>query len=649
MRALTHLSIVMYAGFVACVHAKQADLLPGNLLVPSQGLKVELGSGIVSRNGISDQCLETVSKSAGNVLTISRKPGDDHPIVRVNGFETQLSAGENARARLGAIRLTPDGALVHLRSWKTGNKQTELLINGVVQKSWPRGNTVRLLKANRDALLLLETDRKEQTHLQRYGRLPSGTIASVPDTLQSFGACRVDRVRLAADDVWAQMGCGEKKGIFKSGLTSSASIESVSINRAAEFASLTRRKGQPKGISVSVATGSPAALHFYYAATGLLTSQTGEVRACMSDAEGLQSWNQSYRLRALGLLFEKTGARVFEHLASKSMKLTLASQDKEPDATGLKCGWSSRIYVPEIDGGQKLMINQAVIANALNDACYRLGDRCPAPIRTKISSTTQCLAKTFEPDFEKEIGLYRIGAEDSFKHAGKIAPWNWQVSFASLLSRLSDPEMRHRATEIVENFRIELTNDKNGSLWRYWPEAYYLEKGYNLERIEKERFEDTGHAGISLLSLSQFRPGLPEDFENLVANRADFLLGFKEQTPRDLDGTGPRSQRWYLSGGWADFPSKKLERAYTEPVPSRRSADAIYVYARLFDPNADFELQLETRYCDETCQPGQKWTYTSWQDFLSGNPFFRLGDPTSASDLANKVKSASKQLKNHGQ
>jgi hypothetical protein len=114
-------------------------------------------------------------------------------------------------------------------------------------------------------------------------------------------------------------------------------------SETADFMTLPRAD-RPDGEAVLTVSGSPSGMNFYYAATGLLAAQTGEVRACSSDAEGLQSWNQSYRLRALAALYEKTGDPVFAALARKSIRLTLAAQDgvngrttdQNPSAAGVQ-------------------------------------------------------------------------------------------------------------------------------------------------------------------------------------------------------------------------------------------------------------------------------------------------------------------------
>ena len=109
------------------------------------------------------------------------------------------------------------------------------------------------------------------------------------------------------------------------------------------------------------------------------------------------------------------------------------------------------------------------------------------------------------------------------------------------------------------------------SLWRYWPAAYYFENGRTKEEIEQERFEDTGHAGITLLSLTDFKVVSHPGFLQSIQNRANFLYTFKGETPRDLDGRGPKGQRWFLAGGWADFVSPEMRRAYSRPMYRRGS------------------------------------------------------------------------------
>lgn len=648
MRTLTLTSLVLYAAFGACVQAGQPGNPAEHLVLPSQGLGVNLGTGVVTRNGYSDQCLEMVSRSSGNTLVVTRSPGSDRPKVFVNGKQRYPGGDQSSKARLGALRLSPDGSLVSLRSWKTGDKQTELLIDGEVHLTWKRGSHVRLLKVGRQSILLLVTGRKGGTRLVRHDFHPDGSVSGTGHTLRDFNTCTVERLRLAGTTALGQMTCGPDKGIFAFSLDDGKEPRLLLGYEDAEFVSLQKKAGSPKGTTVLIASGSPAALHFYYAVTGLLMNQTGEVRACMSDAEGLQSWNQSYRLRSQALLFEKTGASVFADLARKSMRLTLASQDRA-QGSNQTCGWSSKIYAPDKPEGLKLMINQAVIANSLANACTSLGDNCSVALRSGIDETRQCLVEKFEPQFDPDLGLYRIGPDEAFRFAGAVAPWNWQLSFAALLDQLSDPTFRARSVDIVGKFQSEATSGEDGALWRYWPRASYLERGHSEQKIAEERFEDTGHAGISMLALAVFDGLLGREFVDGMRARASYVLSFGSNSPRDLDGKGPRAGRWFPAGGWAEFPSSAFQDVYESVVPSRTSSDAIFAYARLFDPEAKFHLTLTSHVCTEACVVGEEYSFSSPDAFLENNPFFRIEPSQKTDQTQHQQLPRTTQLKNQHQ
>ena len=598
------------------------------LHLPAQGTHIDLKSGIVSRNGFSNICLETVSRAGGNTLVVTKSPGDNTPTVTVNGKVRTFETAAAGVARLGAMRVSRDGALIRLRNWKSGDRQTELLQEDEVKLTWDRYTSVSLLRVSREAVFTLETGSNTPQRLVRYQRDESGDLQTEPEVLVDFKGCAADRLRLSRDTVWAKMACSGERGagIYRIPLDTGAIGHPLLKDPAADFISLPRTETGTKGIPVALVSGTSAALHFHFAAKGLLGSQSGEVLACSSDAEGRQSWNQSYRLRALAAMYEKTGAEVFADLARKSIRLTLAAQDgsngRDREATP-GCGWSSKIYSK--NGSQvSLMINQAVIANALTDGCENLGPLCPAKARTRIAETRQCLADFFEPAFDAKAGLYRIAKDTDFRFAGALAPWNWQVSFAAMLQKLPDAKHRARAEAIINQFRNEWTLDENGSLWRYWPETYYREKGLEPAAIAEERVEDTGHAGISLLSLQAFDNSRTGPDAAGLKKRTDFLLAAAPESPRDLDGGGPIATRWFLSGGWADYPTKRFLEAYAGAVPGSHSADSVYSYARLFDPRSDFRLSLDIFDCSDTCEIHQRHSFETWQSYLVKNPYFYL-------------------------
>ncbi|WP_434052976.1 MAG: hypothetical protein RDA78_27720 [Roseibium sp.] len=611
------------------------DAEGSTLSLPVQKMSVDLETGIVSRKGERGLCLETVSQAGPHKLVVRKNPGDDRPTVTVNGIEQDWIVAASGPARMGALRLARDGSLAALRTWKTGEKQTELLLDGQIAKSWSRNTAVKLLRYTTDAVLLLEKKAGHAWHLNRYPISPDARIMTEAETLVDFSSCEPGRMRIAGDVLWAQLDCGtsDTKGIHRIDLKTGAIGEPVLVSRQAELTKLPKSFELSGGQTVIDVSGTPAALRFFYAVSGLFLSQTGEVRACSSDAEGLQSWNQSYRLRALSSLYQETGADVFARLALKSMRLTLAGNDAlqhRADAKGPQCGWSSTIYGTNPGERLSLMINQAMIANALTRSCRALGSLCPHDLAEEIAETNACLAGAYERDFDADRGLYRINTDIDFRFAGKLAPWNWQIAFAGVLDALPDTGLQERAQNMVRIFLSEWDRDEHGGLWRYWPTGYYLEKGLAAESLAEQRYEDTGHAGITLLTLSDFASGSSASISRAVRDRLDFLLTFGSEMPRDLDGHGPRGERWFPASGWSHYATPMFGDIYSSPVPGQTSADTLYAYAHLFDASDPFRLTIDIYSCDVSCTREKQLSFGSLQAFMSGNPFFRVSSETPA-------------------
>ncbi|WP_298981740.1 hypothetical protein [uncultured Roseibium sp.] len=599
------------------------------LVLPAQGTSVDLKSGEVSRKGVSGQCLEQVSQAGHHQLVVEKMPGDDAPAVTLNKIPVTWISTIAGEARLGSLKLSRGGSLFALRKWKTGDKQTELLQDGQVVLTWKRGSAVKLLQVRTGDVAVLEERTDQATKLFRYRRNSNGDITTDREELVDFGSCKPGRLRLKDNILWSWLDCDgdDRKGIYRISLQSGEIGLPVISDPYADFVTMPKAFKLSEGETVAIVDGTSAAKYFHFALNGLLLSQTGEVRACSSDAEGLQSWNQSYRLRALATLYAKTGASVFSDLARKSIRLSLSASDGKTRRAGSNnpsCGWSSTIYGSEPGKRLSLMINQAMISNALSASCDLLGSACPTHLAYRITAASMCLVKHFEPQLDAETGLYRIDENAGFRFAGSVAPWNWQIAFAEVLDRINDDALQLRAHQIAMLYLNSWKSTSNGALWRYWPDAYYREKGLDDEQFRKQRFEDTGHAGISLLSLGRLVDQDLIDGKGSVGDRLDYLLSFGTDTPRDLDGKGPRSGRWFPSGGWANFATDRFKAAMKSPVPGARSADALYAYVALFDPDEPFHLTVDIFVCADICRRERQLTYESWQSYLTENPFFQL-------------------------
>lgn len=624
----------LLSSVLSCITLLMLAVAPGQsqetLTLAKSKLRVDLDTGDIVSKGETGQCLEKVARAGTNRLLVFKDPGDDHSRVQLNGNPLTLRAPGEGTSRTSGLQLARDGSLFHVRTWKSGRKTTELLENGKVVLSWPRGTTVRILRIQAEDLLLLVTKPGERSRVLEHQRDTIGNIESQAAEIAEFESCSPGATRIRGDQMLLQMLCRPDRGSSLRSLDlSTGRYRQLMVSNDGDilFAPVDRTGMARSTIPVMEVSGTSSALHFFHAISGLLLSQTGEARACSSDAAGAQSWNQSYRLRALAELYEKVKHPALAALARKSMNLTLQAQNgprARTDSSNPACGWGSTIYSRDTDSRLSLMINQAVIANALTKGCASLKEECTTLLSKKIAATNACLAETFEPQFDKNQGLYRIRSDINFRHEGAIAPWNWQVSFAALLRNAADPKFKARAELIASRFTSEWEFTGGKALWHYWPDAYYREQGPAGLKLKAKRYEDTGHAGISLMALGASPWTIsPMEREAVRATLADLLTsGF--ETPRDIDGGGKTGTRWLPAAGWADFSNDKMSEVYSGAVPRAQTPDAVLAYASLFDPNGVFHLSIALSNCAETCQPTEIFEYSDPQAFMAKNPFFEI-------------------------
>jgi len=598
--------------------------------IPARNVRVSLPDGMITTKGIADPCLETVTWAGNHELIVTRKVGDDQARVFLDGQRLDFSVNDTGMARIGSIRLARDGSTVHVRTWKSGTRNIELLQNNAVRMAWPAGTAVRPIRYDRRSLTLLVRKQHANAELLRFYRDDDGAINTVGKNLFTFEKCAPGTIRPIRGGFLVHLPCrnGEAALHFldpKTGILSPV----LKSGTAVSFPPIRKTGSLKKRIAVVSVEGSSSAINFYHAVTGLLLGQTGEPKSCASDAEGLQSWNQSYRLLALSELYRKTGEPVFAGLAAKSMENTLGAVNSAIGRTkgpNPECAWSSLIYSAKPNRPLSLLVNQAVIGNALSQGCSILGSQCGQARKQKIAALKQCLTESYEPDFDPGSGLYRIQKDAAFRFAGELAPWNWQISFAALIAGTESPNVDYssRAKRITEQFLSEFEGTDDGALWRYWPHAYYTESGLSAEAISKKRYEDTSHAGISLMSLVHFEAGRSSLVHTTVARRLDTIINAGPEPARDLDGRGPRSPRWFPAIGWAEFAGTSYAARFAQGAAGSRSAKALYTHARLFEPDAEFKLKIRIFACDNACVEWKREDYSSPSSFLFDNPMFQI-------------------------
>lgn len=624
---------------LSCAAILVLSIAPGQgqetLVVAKSNLRVDLDTGEIASKGEVGQCIEKVAGSSSNRLLVFKNPGDDRSSIQLNGIPQILQPPGEGTSRTSGLQLTRDGSLFHVRTWKSGRKTTELVENGKIVLSWPRGTTVRILRIQADDVLLLVTEPGQRGKILEHKRDTSGVVDSKAAEIAEFESCSPGAIRIRGDQMLLQMLCRPDSGSTLRSLDlSTGKYQQLMVSERGDmlFAPIDRKGISKSMIPVMEVSGTPGALHFFHAISGLLLSQTGESRACSSDAEGAQSWNQSYRLHALAMLYDKVKHPALAALARKSISLTLQAQNgpkRRVDTSNPACAWGSTIYSKNADSRLSLMINQAVIANALTNGCSLLKEECPSLLRNKIAATNACLADAFEPQFDKTQGLYRIREDISFRHQGAIAPWNWQVSFAALLTNMTDPRLKARAKLIASRFAREWDFSEGKALWHYWPDAYYREQGPAGAKLKAKRYEDTGHAGISLLAMDAFPHVLSSLDRKAVRATLDDVLANGFEIPRDIDGRGQSSIRWLPAAGWANFSNTKMSNVYSGSVPRAQTPDAVLAYASLFDPGGAFQLSIALSNCAETCRPTKVYEYSDTQAFMENNPFFKFS-PKSA-------------------
>lgn len=602
----------------------------------------ETASGLSSIKGYQRQGLVSVSRRADALLLRYWQKGAFRETVSYNGTLLVDGYDVSDMARISSFRLARDGSYVYIRSGKGPASRVRLLQDGTERLSWPRGHSVRLLSFDKKELITAQVNQNIQaTEIIRYARTKAGMLSDKPQKLGQLEDCFLQAAKAYQNGFLLQAYCSHERGsdiLFLD--RKSGRVRPLLTTSADEwlFSHPDRAKGE---ISVLTIAGNANGRRAFHAISSLLLSSLGEPMSLASDEAGKQSWGQSYRLRALGLLSQKTKHPIFAALARYSMRQTLQQQNIKSglqDRYNPSCGWRSRLYSKDAFSPVSLLVNQAMIATSLLKTCERLGAECPRKLRQQIMDNARCLVTAYEANFDPVSGLYRIAYGAPFRFDGLWAPWNWQMAWAPILQAVGKhdqkPYLVERAKTLASAFLNSWSLGDKGALWRYWTPAYYAgwDVGAQISqnrptqaKHKPKRYEDIAHAGIALLGLKAFKSALEPHRQKAVRFTLDRLLDGRVAIARDLDGSGPRHSRWLPGAGFDAFATEKMKHLYSRFLPGARSGDQLLAYALLFEPEKEVDIDLRLLSCSlNACSKARQWSFSSVGEFLNKNPLFAI-------------------------
>ncbi len=622
------------------VHAEVA----GDWIVSqtATGLRFDTRTGVGERKSHAKEGLIAVSSSGDHTLVKFWERGAFRPTMVMDDRRLVDGFDIDDVSRLRSVRFDKSGSLVYLRSRKGPRTTVDLVQDGKIVFQWPRRTRASIISFDADGLTLSVQNSKTLTYeFFRISRSDEGNLnTSRKQHVGSLSNCALLSAKALTTGLALQVFCDPKKGSDIYFLPTEKNTPfPIANSDKDEILAYGLDRSIRDEIAVLAISGSRSAKHAFYAITGLLLNSLGEPAALASDEAGTQSWKQTYRTTALSTLYRKTGHGVFAALAQRAMRSTLDARNERLKIGGPQnpgCGWASRIYSEDYQTPISLMVNQAVITGSLIRACRNLGESCQSSLRREIEETASCLINAQEQNFDSKSKLYRIPYGIEFRYDGIWAPWNWQMSWAFVLSEASrttqQPNWGRRADNLRRRFLESWESPKDGALWHYWTPEYFSgwTKNDRISKSKPERkanlngnYEDVAHAGISLLALSETQ--LDEKYAFLIRSRLNNMLQSGFMLPRNIDGRGPSSPRWFPGAGWDAYATEELRERYEKFLPGGTAGDRLLAYADLYDPTEAFDLKLELLSCGmSACTSVSKWQFDSVRRYLDGSPRFSI-------------------------
>lgn len=245
-----------------------------------------------------------------------------------------------------------------------------------------------------------------------------------------------------------------------------------------------------------------------------------------NDYRGRIAWNESYRIRGLTELYQKTqDVRIREQL-ERAMLSVMLSRNGE-------LGLEESEFLPSFLWCEKAYSIEEEPVSIIIDNCEILGALLYPLTEGVITEdfkgykdivdTAKCAYDFYETTYAD--GHYYLPYNYPMAYDGAKVPWNWQNSMAevSLDLYLLTGEIKYldKCHELIVSFRDEWVEENNRIYWHYWPQSHYSgwipkdDVSSNtpmLESVEDELFEDTSHAAISLRFLWRYHRYVNDEY-----------------------------------------------------------------------------------------------------------------------------------------
>ncbi|MBV6633040.1 MAG: hypothetical protein KI792_08420 [Alphaproteobacteria bacterium] len=603
------------ASVVAAVFITAAPPASAQTLISQHtGAEVDLVTGLITKHRISRPGLEAVINRPKHQAIIEWRAGDFRPTITINDQILIDGADTNDVSRIGSFRLRRDGSYAYVRTTKTRGDTTDIVQDGDTVISLPYGTQVSIIEFNANRLITSRWRSKElETLIELYAVGNDGRVAPSATHQWRLVDCATGTIRIRQNTLFAEAYCNhtDKPQLISLPLQPNAKPQFITGSEDV-FIWGSGPKDQP-GVRALKLEGSPETRAMFHALAGLTMGQLGEPRALASDEAGTLSWSQSYRLRALALLYQKTGDEVFALLEAQAIDRILGQTNHQLQITadhGLPAhGWATRIYSSNQRTPIAHAVNLGMIGMALIEACGGIEEYCDPALMGRLEQSARSIIRFFSAQVDADTGLYLIPANIPFRFAGEVAPWNWQMAMAGFLAQagqmFDQSSWTGDANKLVTSFLSSHEVEEGHQLWRYWPAR------------TSNRFEDVSHAGISILGLASAGHQNRLQASGPLSKTLTTVASQGFFPARDIDGEGPRDPRWLPAGGWAHLDNKAMKHLFASRMPGWNAADTLFSYAVYAKQASDTRLTLHHQHCSQAgCTTNQVETISDLTAFM---------------------------------